>query len=43
MSDCTPTTEAREQVVVAKRWLARTSPKQWPTCGRRVGLTKAAA
>lgn len=32
-----------QQIEVAKRWLARTSPSQWPVCGPRVGLTMAAA
>lgn len=32
-----------QQIEIAKGWLARTSPNQWPECGPRVGLTMAAA
>lgn len=32
--DATPA----EQIAVAKAWLARTSPEQWPVCSKKVGL-----
>lgn len=34
---------ALEQIEVARTWLARTSVRQWPTCGPAVGLTMADA
>lgn len=32
-----------DEVAVAKVWLRATSPKQWPVCGPKVGLTMADA
>jgi hypothetical protein len=32
-----------QQIQIAREWLRRTSPRQWPVCGPRVGLTMAAA
>jgi hypothetical protein len=32
-----------QQIQIAKEWLRRTSPRQWPVCGPRVGLTMADA